>query len=81
VAERAALIVEFLETRPCADCGEADPLVREFDHVGDKEFGIAKGLRATAGSECSMRLRNATSFVQTVIVDEPPAVADSRARR
>jgi hypothetical protein len=43
--ERAAYLVEFFRTRPCSDCGETDPLVLEFDHLRDKSFNIAKGLR------------------------------------
>jgi hypothetical protein len=45
VAERAAYLVELFRERPCADCGETDPLVLEFDHLGPKNFAIAKGLR------------------------------------
>jgi hypothetical protein len=45
VEERTAFLVAFLREHPCVDCGEGDPLVLEFDHLGDKEFGIAKGLR------------------------------------
>lgn len=44
-AERAALIVEILRECRCADCGERDPLVLEFDHLRDKSFNIAQGLR------------------------------------
>src|SRR5690349_13866407 len=44
-AERAAYLIAFFESHPCADCGEADPLVLEFDHLGDKEFNISQGLR------------------------------------
>jgi hypothetical protein len=45
VAERAGYLVEFFRTHPCIDCGETDPVVLEFDHVGDKRFDISKGLR------------------------------------
>jgi hypothetical protein len=44
-SERAAYLVEFFATHPCVDCGESDPLVLEFDHLGDESFNIAKGLR------------------------------------
>jgi hypothetical protein len=43
--ERAEYLVEFFKTHPCVDCGECDPLVLDFDHRGDKLFGIATGLR------------------------------------
>ncbi len=45
VAERAAYLVAFFREQPCVDCGETDPLVLEFDHIGPKRFNIAKGLR------------------------------------
>jgi hypothetical protein len=45
VAGRAAKLVEFFRDYPCADCGESDPLVLEFDHRGNKSFNIAKGAR------------------------------------
>lgn len=45
VEERTAYLVSFLRERACADCGEPDPLVLEFDHLAEKDFGIAQGLR------------------------------------
>jgi hypothetical protein len=41
--QRMAQLIEFLRANPCADCGERDPLVLEFDHLGNKEFNISKG--------------------------------------
>jgi hypothetical protein len=45
VAERVAYLVAFFRSHPCVDCGEDDPLVLEFDHLGEKDFNISKGVR------------------------------------
>jgi hypothetical protein len=45
VAERVAYLLDFFRSHPCVDCGEDDPLVLEFDHLGEKEFNISKGIR------------------------------------
>jgi hypothetical protein len=42
---RMAFLLEYFSQNPCADCGETDPLVLEFDHLGDKQFNVAKGIR------------------------------------
>jgi hypothetical protein len=30
-------LLEFLQDKSCLDCGEADPIVLDFDHVNPKE--------------------------------------------
>ena len=45
VHERARLLAEYFLMNPCVDCGEVDPLVLEFDHIREKAFSIAQGLR------------------------------------
>lgn len=45
------LLVAYLFDRPCADCGERDVLVLEFDHLADKEFSIGRAFRDKAWPE------------------------------
>jgi hypothetical protein len=42
--EQTARLIEHFKRHPCADCGETDPLVLEFDHLRDKEFCIGTAL-------------------------------------
>jgi hypothetical protein len=42
--KRMTYLLEYFELHPCVDCGEADPLVLEFDHIRDKGFEIGAGL-------------------------------------
>ena len=54
--DNIARLLAFFETHACVDCGEDDPLVLEFDHIGDKNFTIARALRDRSWSEVAIEI-------------------------
>jgi hypothetical protein len=44
----SAHVLDHLRHHPCVDCGEADPIVLEFDHLGEKTASVAELLSRTA---------------------------------
>lgn len=38
-------VLSYLLTHPCIDCGEKDPVVLEFDHLGNKKIEVSRLIR------------------------------------
>jgi hypothetical protein len=61
-----AFISNYLKDNPCIDCGEANIVVLEFDHLRDKDFNISDAARNGVGikklkdeiAKCEVRCAN-----------------------
>ena len=45
LARNRQLLIGWLLAHPCQDCGEADPIVLEFDHQGEKKANVSDMVR------------------------------------
>jgi len=61
------MVFAYLRDHPCVDCGEADPIVLQFDHVRSaKRWAICDGIRRSVGiktlqeeiEKCEVRCAN-----------------------
>lgn len=48
---RQLFVLIYLQSHPCIDCGETDPIVLEFDHVRGKKVDDISGMIEGAHSE------------------------------
>lgn len=62
--ENTKRLNDFLREHPCVDCGESNPVVLEFDHMGDKVNDVSSllgrnwNLVLTEIKKCEVRCAN-----------------------
>ena len=77
---------EYLTTHPCVDCGEADLVVLDFDHIGEKKSAVSALIASGASWErveseirqCEVRCANchriktAAAWINDALASENP---------
>lgn len=68
IADKRVKVFQYLLDHPCIDCGEADPLVLDFDHrdPAEKHRGVSKMMAGTTSwgkifeeiQKCDVRCAN-----------------------
>lgn len=61
--ELAMYVLGYLSDRCCVDCGEDDPVVLEFDHVGTKTANVSRLV-----TDCVSETRLAAEIAQCEVV-------------
>lgn len=64
IRDNQRLIVEYLVNHPCVDCGEADILVLDFDHVMGKKTNNISTMMKMGASRSSIELEIAKCHVR-----------------
>jgi len=78
--ERTTYLIEFFEKHSCADRGESDPVVLEFDHLGDKRFSIGSKLCTATWNDILAEIESASSCARTATDGARPNVWGQYAR-
>ena len=65
LGENQLRVWQYLALHPCVDCGETDPVVLQFDHLGDKRMNVSNMCRSFSWSvileeiaKCEVRCAN-----------------------
>ena len=66
-----SFLVEVLRTAGCCDCGERDPVVLDFDHIGEKRAGVTR--LANRSSLAVLRAE-----IERCMVRAPTVIASAR---
>lgn len=66
VARNRAVIFAHLIEHPCVDCGEADPIVLEFDHASGEKLGEVPELAARPVALARLRSEMAKCVIRCV---------------
>ena len=70
-AESQRRVLEYLLAHPCVDCGEADVVVLQFDHLRDKKFDVSAMISSGASwRRIEAEIGNASCVALTAITEK-----------
>jgi hypothetical protein len=72
---------QYLSCHPCVDCQESDPVVLEFDHVGEKRADVSQMIsNAYAWSTVELEIARCEVRASTATYGRPPGNSASTIR-